>query len=336
MAGKRDSEWMVVRRCLELVLCIMRGDAQKQDLIDIVMSHTDPADEPLSRKSAEKRFENDRVRLRENLNWDFGFRPEDGVAYFKQSERPFIDMSPQAIRGLAFLRQSFGSRNTPFFTEISALTETMLLALSDARRHEVETQRALIKLDLQPRDGDDIPTEVFEKIRTACAEHRLLEFDYYSPKQSDRAPRRHTVKPFDYYFDDGHYYLDAECQHILTPKGPWRPPNPMSPYRIGHMNNVDVLPDKFDAYRRPVRTVEVRYWLAPEIARRGVTHRFAESKVEMQEDSSAIITFQSKNLFMDLRELLHYGGNCRVLGGDQALREMKTIVASMWRHYETL
>ncbi len=334
MAGKRDSEWMVVRRCLDMALCIMRGDAKKQDLIEIVMQHTDANDEPLDRKTAEKRFENDRVRLRENLNWDFGFNKEDGVAYFIQNERPFIDLPPEAIRGLAFLRQSFEATSSPYASEVKALTDTLMLTLSEERRYELEDQRALLKLDLQPRDGDHIPEEVFETIRKACAEHRLLEFDYYSAKRADNTARRHTVEPYDYYFDGDHYYLDADCQQVLTPTGSWRPSQPMPPYRLGRMNNLAVLPTKFHPHRRPVSTVEVRYWLAPEIARRGVSQRFEGSLVEAQPDGSAIITFQSKNLFMDLRELLHYGGNCRVLGGEQAITEMKKIVASMWHHYE--
>jgi len=317
-----------------MVLCIMRGDATRQDLINIVMSHTDPNDDPLDRKAAEKRFENDRVRLRENLNWDFGFRQQDKTAYFKQNDRPFIDLSPEAIRGLAFIQQSFGASSTPHFIELKALTETLLLALSVERRYELDAQRSLLKLDLQPLDGDNVPDDVFEKIRTACAEHRLLEFDYYSSKQSDGVPRRHTVEPYNYYFENEHYYLDAECRHVLTVKGIWHPPQPTAPYRIGRMNNLEVLSSRFDAYRRTPKTLEVKYWLAPEIARYGATQRFKGSQIELQTDGSAIITFQSKNLFMDLRELLHYGANCRVLGGEQAVNEMKAIVAAMWQQYE--
>jgi predicted DNA-binding transcriptional regulator YafY len=337
MGGKRDSEWLVVRRCLDVLLRVMRGNATRDDLITIIMQHSDRNRDPLDRAVANRRLEHDQTRLRDNLGWEIRFGRRDGIAYLRKNDRAMIDLSPTAVRGVAFLQNSFSAPNAPFSTEITALLNTLMQALSEERRAEIGRQRALLELDLRPLDEDHIPEETLAMIRTACDEHRLLEFDYYSSKQTDGLPRRHTVEPYHYYFDGEHYYLDAECCQIQLPNGrTFTPKPPTAPYRLGRLNNLCILPNKFVPHRRPVESIEVQYWLAPAVARTGVTRRFEDSVIAPQGDGSAIVTFQSKNLFLDLRELLHYGANCCVLGGDRALAEMKLIVEAMWRQYAVL
>lgn len=108
----------------------------------------------------------------------------------------------------------------------------------------------------------------------------------------------------------------------------------MFDFRLGRMRNPKVLPTHFPLGKRPVPSYELSYELAPKVARLGVTEYFKDSKIEQREDGSAIVRATSTNLFQDLRILLHYGANCRVIGGEKAVHEMKALVEGMFKRYQ--
>jgi len=109
-------------------------------------------------------------------------------------------------------------------------------------------------------------------------------------------------------------------------------------WRLGRMGNLNILSAHFPANQR-IPKKELVYELAPVIARFGVTRHFPDDDMQIffQEDGSAKVSVSSRDLFFDLRILLHYGSNCRVIGGEEAVREMKKIVKSLYEGYfETL
>jgi len=55
--------------------------------------------------------------------------------------------------------------------------------------------------------------------------------------------------------------------------------------------------------------------------------------VERREDGSVLVRGWTDNLFWAVRSLLHYGPNCRVVGGPELLSEMRRIVGQMTELY---
>jgi predicted DNA-binding transcriptional regulator YafY len=67
------------------------------------------------------------------------------------------------------------------------------------------------------------------------------------------------------------------------------------------------------------------------VARLGVTRhpQIETTKVERREDGSALVRGETDSVFWAVRTLLHYGPNCRVLGGPEVVREMEHVVRAM-------
>ncbi len=320
----------VIVRCMALIVRLLRGPASKADLLEIIRFDT----EALTDKALERRLEEDRnKRLKGwfgcNLTYDFGER----LYKLEGFEQPWLDLPPEAARGIAFLQQTFSDPKVPMSEEVLALINSLLLLFPIERKKQIARERGLLEIDLRQRDQGITPA-VWEKVEQALAEQRLIEFEYGSPQQADGQLRRHRGEPVHYYFnsDRQHYYLDVWVTESHGPKGNF-PPNALWPLRLDRMQNLHVLPTKFVPGPRMNPPKELTYWLAPQIARRGVTERFHHCVVERQPDGSAIVQALSTNLFMDLRSLLYYGPGCRVLGDEDALKEMRKLVADMAAHY---
>jgi predicted DNA-binding transcriptional regulator YafY len=69
--------------------------------------------------------------------------------------------------------------------------------------------------------------------------------------------------------------------------------------------------------------------LSPHIARFGVSQRFDEMEFEHHADGSVTVTAKTGDIFTAARTLLHYGGNCQVLGGSELLEEIQKLVSDL-------
>lgn len=327
--------WDVVERCLALLVRLTRGPAITQELFEIIQSCGDSA-EDLSNRQLRKRFENDRQKLEEIFGCELDYNRADGTWALVSMDRPLIDLPPDALRGLAFLQTTFSADTAPMRHEVRALTDVMLMLISESGRDEVSRERGLIEVDLRPRDEDQIPDNVWSTVQKTCTRHQELEFDYLSPTYEDGIPQTHRVEPMRCYFDSvrAHYYLEAYCIEKRTTNGVI-PRGQMRQYRLGRMSNPHELPRKFVPSQRKPEKQELVYELTPEVARLGVTRHIRDSRVERRPDGSAIVRAVSSDLFFDLRTLLHYGPNCRVLGGERALRDMKALVSGMNQLYQS-
>lgn len=325
MAGFRDSEWKVLRRCLKLLVCLQHAPALAEELQEISRD-----DETISDTAARKRFEKDLERLRSKLACEIDYDRKTGVYALHRVGQPLVDLPPESLRGLAFLQATF-QEETPMGHEIGLLVRNVLNLLPEQRLQALQRERRLIDVDLQPRDEDAISDAVWSAVQAACDRRVQLQFDYYSPSHADGVPRVNLVEPHRYFFDRGHYYLRAFCLEVNGPKGRWERREFVS-YRIGRIQNPQVLPTRF-VHREPNPRYLLIYELIPQIARRGVTEHFPGSQITRQEDDSAIVEAQVENLFMSLRTLLHYGPGCRVIGGEEALTQMRAIAKAMYQLY---
>jgi len=183
-----------------------------------------------------------------------------------------------------------------------------------------------------------IDAEVQAKIEQAIAQHRLLRFAYLSPKHTDGMPRIHTVQPWYLTFDTAlrHVYLEAYMQEAKTPEGTLRAGHWLR-YRLGRIlaEGITVLPDKFASTPPKRPRVALEYLLAPDIARLGdVSRQFEDMQVHGPgADGWVRVTATTTDLFSALQQLLHYGANCKVIGGSEARRGMREIVGAMARNY---
>ncbi len=326
----RRSQWRVLLRCLAMLRLLLRQPTSTHALRQIVIDEAESCGETLSMSAVNERFEKDRARLREILGCAIVHDHSQGVYHLVSIETPLLDLADLALRGLAFLQGNFSDPNTVMHDEITALIDQIVQLLPQERRRELMRYRQTLELDTAVLDRDTIAPEVWNAIQAGCAEKRLLEFSYRSRGREEAEIRHHVVEPSTYYLRDGHYYLDAywlESRGVrTTAQGRWQQ------FRIGRILKAQVLAKHFTPRARRGQA-ELIYVLSPEVARGGVTPRFPETKIEHHDDGSATVRAKSNNLFTDLRVLLRYGHNCKVIGGDTAVAEMRKLVQSIYEVY---
>jgi hypothetical protein len=325
--------WDVVERCLALLVCLTRGPATTQELYEIIQNYDDKV-EISSSEALAKRLSKDLRKLKEIFGCDIRFTRNDSTYTLLSMDRPLIDLPEEAMRGLAFLHKTFSDDTTLMGDEVRALITLMFMLIGETRQDEVRRMRGLLEVDLHQRDEDNIPDDIWAMLEKACMTHRELEFKYLSPRHEALVPRTHHVEPIRCYFDSvrGHSYLEAYCIENRGPEGIF-PGNEVWHYRIGRISDPQILPKRFVPGQRRLKTYDLIYELKPQVARLGVTRHIPNSQVEKKPDGGAIVRAVSTNLFTDLRTLLHYGDNCHVLGGEEALRQMRALVAAMYEQY---
>jgi predicted DNA-binding transcriptional regulator YafY len=330
--GKRDSQWLVIRRCLSLIRRVQRGPAAWQELVQSVLEQLGPDAYGGTRgKALHSRLENDLARIRDRLMVDLGFDRQAGGYAIREAWLPLLDLPDEDLATVAWLEQTFDP-GSPQHDEVHALLGRLRLFLSPQRRDVIERCRTALVVDLAQRDEDDIPPAVWDGLTRALVERRRIAFSYRSPQQEDRVPRRHVVDPYERFFDTvrGHYYLRGWCHVTDGPLGR-REQGRYFTYRLGRIAALEVLPNKLPPFPPSTPRYAVAYELTPQVARLGVTrHREIEiAEVEQQEDGSAVVRGTTDNPFWTVRTLLHYGPNCRVLGGPEMKREMRQVIQQM-------
>lgn len=337
MPSTRSAQDAVLSRCIALLTCLLHGPATSHDLSKIVAKYAgyDGAYESYIGTPIEKRFEKDRDRLRDWFGCEWDFDPQTKTYTLIAINKALFDLPDKALRGLAFLQATFSGDNVPMSQEVIALFNALQLTMSAKRRHDLTRERDLIEVDLNPRDKDPIDEKVREAVRHATMDHQELTFEYRAASRSDNESVMHRVEPDRYFFADGHYYLEAFCLETQSSKGTFRR-REMWRYRIGRIVNAQVSPRRFVPGNHAIQRHELVYELSPEIARLGVTEHFPDSFIEQYADGSASVKALSTMLFIDLRKLLHYGAGCRVVGGEEAVRQMRVIVAKMYERYNEI
>jgi predicted DNA-binding transcriptional regulator YafY len=252
-------------------------------------------------------------------------------------ELPGFDLPDEALAALAFLEDTFGP-DAPHYNKIMALRNHLLACLPEQRREELASQRVAPKVDLRRLDTGVISPGTEEQVQRALTRRRLLRFAYRSPLYEDGLFRRHTVEPYELYFDTvrRHQYLYAFCRQIDGPEGSQKPERYVH-YRLDRIapKEIELLETKLAPFAPRSKRYDLIYQLAPEVARLGeVTQHFDEMRVTLEANGSALVEATTDNLFFAVRTLLHYGQTCQVLGGPDALREMRAIVQGMARLYE--
>jgi predicted DNA-binding transcriptional regulator YafY len=334
--GKRESHWLVIRRCLAIIQRAQRGPASRDELIQAVLTQEGrEAYGETEGQTLYRRLEKDRRRIRENLMVDLFFDRQAGGYVIRDTWRPLLDLPDEDLETIAWLEQIF-EHDSPQHDEVHALLGRLRFYLALERRREIERFRTTLAVDLGQRDEDEISPAVWNGLTKALVERRRVEFSYHSPQQEDGVPRRHVVDPYERYFDTvrGHYYLRGWCRYTDGPLGRYEQGRYFY-YRLGRIGDLRVLSNKLPPCSPSSPRYPVVYELASQVARLGITHhREIEVKeTERQEDGSVLVRGETDNLFWAVRTLLHYGPNCRVLGGPKMRWEMQKVVREMAEMY---
>lgn len=330
--GYRESEWRVLNRCLTLLLRLMRGGATTEDLHKIIIDDVGN-ERKVSDKAVKRMFEEDKRRLKDWFHVEINFSRSNSQYELIHLGRSLVDLSEDAVRGFAFLEQTFSDDSAPAGVDVRSLLHAISVVIPYERRQEISKQRSL-EMELSTQDTDQIPPDVWEAVKTSTDHCRQLEFLYGSPQREDKV--FHQVEPIRYFFDvvRKHYYLEFFWLYSQSGAyGRTEQNYKVARFRLDRMSNPKVLPNHFNPNRR-IPSQELIYELSANIARLDVTEHFPEMQVYPNEDGSVKVIAQSRDLFFDLRTLLHYGANCRVIGGEEALYQMKRLIKDMAKVYE--
>lgn len=327
--GPKGSSWRTARRCLNLLQRLMREPASGAELRQIIIDHAeDIGDGQIDGKALERRFEEDRVRLREWFGCDIKRDPETAAYTLKAIEYPLIDLSEEAREGLAFLRANFSSPNTLMGEEVRSLIEQITRIVPSETQKAITKRRKMIEMDVVVQHIGQIPDNIWFDIEATIGSRRLAI--HYQDRQ-DSQPWWYDIEPERWFEEGKHLYLYGRCHAAHNPDKKNRE-NTHIRFRIDRIHQSRPLPEHFTPTRP--RTYELEFQLAPELARNGVTELFKNQHVFYLEDDSAKVKVASENLFVDLRKLLRYGPLCQVIGGAEAVAEMKRIVRDLAKLYD--
>lgn len=334
--GRRESHWLVMRRCLATIRRAQRGAATKEQLRQAVLAEEGADAYGGGEEGAQRRrLEQDLERIRRELSVKLYYDRDQGGYILRDTWLPLLDLPDDDLATIAWLEETFGP-DSPQHDEVHALLGRLRLYLAPERRAEIERRRSAPAVDLARRDDDRIAPAVWEALTRAFVERRRVELIYRSPQQEDAIPRRHVVDPWERYFDTarGHYYLYGYCHYTQGPRGR-REQERYFHYRLGRIDAVQLLPTKLPPAPPPRARYAVEYELAPQVARLGISrHREIEiQEVERHPDGSATVRGTTDNLFYAVQALLHYGDTCRVLGGPEVLARMRRVVQRMAASY---
>jgi predicted DNA-binding transcriptional regulator YafY len=335
--GRRESQWLVICRCLAILCRAQRGPASREELIEAVLLQEGPAAYgEVEGEALHSRFENDLHRIRDKLRVDLYFDRGAGGYVIKDTWLPLLDLPDEDLATIAWLEQTF-DHDSPQHDEVHALLGRLRFCLAPERRAKIERHRTALVVDLGQRDEDKIAPAVRDGLTRALTQRQRVEFNYRSPQHKDGLPRRHVVDPYEpSYFDTvrGHYYLRGWCHYIVGPLGRQEVGDYLD-YRLGRMSDLQVLPNRLPPFPPRARRYSVVYELTPQVARLGITRhpRIEIEAVERRDDGSVLVRGTTDSVFWAIQTLMHYRYQCRVLGGPQMLREMRATVRKMAQMY---
>lgn len=283
-----------------------------------------------------KRFERDVENIRTQLGVSVSYDRRAGL-YSLADSGPWLSLglSPEALRGLAFLLSTFDAESAAS-EQTLPLLETIQRLLPADQLRRLERFSPDIHIDLHHLDRGDIQPQVWALVGRALAERRVLQFDYISPRHDPLVAHTHLVEPDSLKFVDGHWQLHAYCRRCSGPEGRQEHPG-WRPYRLTRIqtHGLELRPDKFARRQRRRHLVSLVYRLAPALHRGGVSRRFEEMQVsDVEADGWVTVTARTDDLFTARRVLLAYGEHCQVLAPPELRRQVARAARAMAEFYK--
>lgn len=328
----RGSEWVSFLRALAILKRLMDGPATNGQLIQSVLETVGAEAYPSASSARQAAFKHDRTNLRNRLGVDHIWDPRT-QHYVLNDAGPYgrVRLSPPMLRALSILSRQYENA-VGELAGVRDLVQQIIGWLPPDMRLQIESAGEELTLDFeQDVDRSVISPRVGKTIQRALRQHCKLTFNYLSPRHADRKPVFHELAPYQLRFQDGHWYLRG---YSLNPGAQGEAS--YLRFRLSYIlddERLGVSPTKVETRHRQPPRFPVHYWLAPEIGRGEISHRFAEMQITRKEDGSAEVRAVTDDVWDAARTLLAYGDKCVVLGGVDLLQEMRKIVAGMAKNY---
>ena len=334
--NENTESWTSVKRALLILQQLQKGTATKAELIQAVECVIPDAYNQKTEYGKQRAFERDLENLRKRLDvnippWDRKLR-----AYYLLDAGPFarFDLSENVLTSVAFLLETFGSDNGAHEI-LQPLLEFLEKSLTSDQLRRLERQSDPLRVNLNRLDSGVISPMVWEKVRYAVKQQRVIKFEYLSPRHEHPEPRTHRVEPHEIRFERGHYYLRGYCIHWQNPEGYTGGARWFS-YRLDHIlsQNFELLPNRIQP--RSQRLHMIRYKIAPRLWRGGFTLHFEAMKAGKPDERGWVeIEAKVEDLFQTHRVLLAYGELCQAVEPPELVEMMKTAVFGMFQHYNS-
>ncbi|MBO9369202.1 MAG: WYL domain-containing protein [Chloroflexi bacterium] len=325
--GKRESEWVILRRCLAILQRLRQGPADREELMRAVETLA-PEAYPVSLSARREAFKRDKQKLREALQVEIKYAHGK---YELVDAGPFFSfaLSDQSLKAMMTLALTFDESSDR--ANIRTFLEEISIFLNPKQRISLKNPKSIVNYNiLQGIDPNHIPPHVWETVTRALETRRELEFNYLSPRYEDK-PKRFRIAPLQIVYQGGHFYLFGYVLHSETMEEDYRR------FRIGYIQDDEYLKVLPAIIKRPFRQpprYEVRYRLLPPLSRGAISQHFEEMKVVYLEDGSVEIQAVTADLFEAERILLSYGQYCIVLGGQELRNRIRRAIEGMCRNLQ--
>jgi predicted DNA-binding transcriptional regulator YafY len=102
----------------------------------------------------------------------------------------------------------------------------------------------------------------------------------------------------------------------------------MTEFRIDRIQEIELMPGKANRHRTRA-TLPFTYRLASRIAQLGISERFLDQQVSLQDDGSAIIHAKGYSEFRIIQDLLRYGEQAELIQPPGLRARMTQVVQAM-------
>ena len=333
--GRKESSWLVIRRCLAIAQRLIRGPASGQELIAFVRDQIGAEAYSRDSSAARRAFKRDRQHLRDNFDLTWDYDPVAGqYVLTSPGEIAILDLPDEHLAALNVLYSTFEEHESPHMP-VKPLLDHLASLLPGERQRALARFAHVMQVEMPELDEGDIPPRVWQQVERATRQRRQLAFNYTSPRHADGLPRYRKVAPLEIRFRRGHWYLFCWELYWRGPQGERYTPayRKLRLQYIADDERLEVLPAKVAVEHRCPPRVFVHYLLKPAVGRGDISRHFEEMTVERRPDGSAMVKGFCDDAWDAARTLLGYGENCIVLGGDEVLRLMRRRVRGMAENY---
>ena len=99
-------------------------------------------------------------------------------------------------------------------------------------------------------------------------------------------------------------------------------------FRIDRLKELALMPGKVSRHRRRT-TLQFTYRLSQRIVRAGISARFLNQQIDVQDDGSAIIQAEGYSEFRIIQNILRYGEQAEIIRPPYLRAKMKQVVEAM-------
>ncbi len=336
--GDRRSSQLIHRRRLYLVRRLVRGPADAHTLIDDANAAFPDAIDPMYPADALTALRHDLTALRREYGCEIE-RDRDGCYVLRSpGDLALLDLPDAEMEAMAFLVSMYADDTIPNAGQITAFLDRVASVMPGSRRDQMRTMSVQPRVDHpQTKRVDRLQTEqavadIFRQLKRTIGK-RIVEFTYRSPQTPDGAAAYHQVAPIELLYREGHTYVDTFCLKSDIPGLK----DTYVLYRLDRIvpGSLKALPGAPKRpYRRPPYVV--RYWLAPEVARRrDVAHWFPQTVINYAEDGSAEVVATTTDLWRAQQILMRYREHCEVREPAELVHMMRESIRRMAQRYES-